>query len=112
MTIKTLLTSKLGIKYPIIQGGLHHVGLAPLAAAVSNAGGIGFVTALSLKNADDFRAEIRKCKSLTNKPFGVNLTLLPMLVPPDYAMYAQIVVEEGIKVVETAGHYKGLVSCN
>ena len=108
--IRTLLTDKLGIKHPIVQGGLYYVGYAPLAAAVSNAGGLGIITALNMKTPESFREEIRKCKTLTDKKFGVNLTLLPMLVPPNYEAYAHVVVEEGIEVVETAGHYKGLVT--
>jgi len=87
---------------------MHYVGYAEMAAAVSNAGGLGMVTSLTFPDADALRAEIRKCKSMTKNPFGVNMTLLPMLVPPDYEAYARVVVEEGIKVVETAGHYKGL----
>uniref|UniRef100_A0A7S3PNT6 Nitronate monooxygenase domain-containing protein n=1 Tax=Aplanochytrium stocchinoi TaxID=215587 RepID=A0A7S3PNT6_9STRA len=106
--LRTLLTERLKIKHPIIQGGMHYVGYAPLAAAVSNAGGLGIITALTQPSPEDLRDEIQKCKRLTDKPFGVNLTLLPMLTPPDYPAYAQVVVDEGIKVVETAGHYKGL----
>mmetsp|Transcript_5672 Transcript_5672/g.6556 ORF Transcript_5672/g.6556 Transcript_5672/m.6556 type:complete len:329 (-) Transcript_5672:991-1977(-) len=106
--LRTLLTERLNIKHPIIQGGMHYVGYAPLAAAVSNAGGLGIITALTMPSPEDLRKEIQKCKTLTNKPFGVNLTLLPMLAPPDYGAYAQVVVDEGIKVVETAGHYKGV----
>lgn len=110
MRLRTLLTDMLNIKHPILQGGLHHVGFAPLAAAVSNAGGMGFITALSLRSPEELRDEIRKCKELTSHPFGVNLTLLPTIVPPDYNAYAEIVVKEKISIVETAGHYKGLVS--
>mmetsp|Transcript_19392 Transcript_19392/g.31922 ORF Transcript_19392/g.31922 Transcript_19392/m.31922 type:complete len:330 (-) Transcript_19392:1749-2738(-) len=108
MGFSTQVTRRLGIRHPIIQGGMHYVGYAPLAAAVSEAGGLGMVTALTQPDAVALREEIRKCKSLTDKPFGVNLTLLPMLVPPDYEAYADAVVDEGVKVVETAGHYKGL----
>lgn len=103
MPIKTKLTEALGIKYPIIQGGMHYVGYAGLAAAVSNAGGLGTVTALTQPSAEALRKEIRKCRSLTDKPFAVNITLLPALVPPDYESYAKVVVEEGVKIVETAG---------
>jgi NAD(P)H-dependent flavin oxidoreductase YrpB (nitropropane dioxygenase family) len=98
------VTELLGIKYPIIQGGMHYVGYAELAAAVSNAGGLGLVTALTQPSPEALRAEIRKCKELTSKPFGVNLTLLPSLAPPDYPAFAQVVLDEGIKVVETAGN--------
>uniref|UniRef100_A0A7S3YLD0 Nitronate monooxygenase domain-containing protein n=1 Tax=Lotharella globosa TaxID=91324 RepID=A0A7S3YLD0_9EUKA len=79
MPIKTKLTEALGIEHPIIQGGMHYVGYAEMAAAVSNAGGLGIVTALTQPNAEALRKEIRKCRSLTNKPFGVNVTLLPAL---------------------------------
>ena len=79
MPITTKLTRALGIKHPIIQGGMHYVGYAPLVAAVSNAGGIGLVTALTQPSPEDLEKEIRKTKSLTSKPFGVNLTLLPAL---------------------------------
>jgi len=103
MPLETRVTKLLGIKHPIIQGGMHFVGYASLAAAVSNAGGLGLITALTQPSAVALRDEIRACKKLTNKPFGVNLTLLPALVPPDYKAYAQVIVDEGIKVVETAG---------
>jgi len=103
MPLETRVTKLLGIKHPIIQGGMHYVGYASLAAAVSNAGGLGLITALTQPSAVALRDEIRACKKLTNKPFGVNLTLLPALVPPDYKAYAQVIVDEGIKVVETAG---------
>lgn len=92
-----------------LQGGMHHVGLAPLAGAVSRAGGLGCVTALSLQTPELLRDELRKAKDLSEgKPIGVNLTLLPMLVPPDYDKYLDVVIEEQIPVVETAGHVKGL----
>ena len=101
----------LGIKHPIVQGGMHYVGYAEMAAAVSNAGGLGTITALTMQSADDLRAEIRKARALLRDPatpLCVNLTLLPMLTPPDYPAYAAVVVEEGIPVVETAGHINGL----
>ncbi|CAK8998355.1 NADH:quinone reductase [Durusdinium trenchii] len=103
MGIKTKLTELCGIEIPVIQGGMHYVGYAEMAAAVSNAGGLGIITALTQKSPEDLRAEIQKCKKLTSKPFGVNLTLLPMLAPPNYDEYVQVIVDEGIKVVETAG---------
>jgi len=108
MPISTVLTRALGITHPIIQGGMHHVGFAPLAAAVSEAGGVGMITALTQPSPEALRAEIRLAKSLTDKPVGVNLTLLPALAPPNYDEYAQVVVDEKIAVVETAGHFKGL----
>jgi nitronate monooxygenase len=105
--LQTRLTKLLGIKHPIVQGGMHYVAYADLAAAVSNAGGLGIITALSQPNPESLRNEIRKCRSLTNKPFGVNVTLLPMLVPPDYGAYAQVIIDENIKIVETAGNNPG-----
>ena len=82
---------------------MHYVGFAELAAAVSNAGGLGTITGLTQKTAEDLRNEIRKCKALTNKPFAVNLTFLPSLATPDYPGYVKVIIEEGVKVVETAG---------
>jgi NADH:quinone reductase (non-electrogenic) len=101
--MRTRITELLGIEYPIIQGGMHYVGFAELAAAVSNAGGLGTITGLTQKTAEDLRNEIRKCKALTNKPFAVNLTFLPSLATPDYPGYVKVIIEEGVKVVETAG---------
>ncbi len=106
--ISTPLTKLLGISRPLIAGGMHNVSYAPLCAAVSNAGGLGTLTALTQPDPEALRAEIRAVRKLTSKPFGVNLTLLPMLVPPNYEAYANVVVEEKVGVVETAGHYKGL----
>eukprot|EP00401_Gymnodinium_catenatum_P076663 CAMPEP_0117575272 /NCGR_PEP_ID=MMETSP0784-20121206/62110_1 /TAXON_ID=39447 /ORGANISM="" /LENGTH=333 /DNA_ID=CAMNT_0005374315 /DNA_START=88 /DNA_END=1089 /DNA_ORIENTATION=- len=107
MPLKTKLTTALGIEHPIIQGGMHYVGYAEMAAAVSNAGGLGIITALTVaqppRGKEALRDEIRKCKSLTDKPFGVNITLLPVGVPPDYEGIIQVCIEEGIKIVETAG---------
>lgn len=94
---------------PIVQGGMQHVGTADLASAVSNAGALGIITALIFPTPEDLRAEIRRCRTLTSRPFAVNITLLPALVPPDYAAYARVVVEEGIKIVETAGNSPGPV---
>ena len=82
---------------------MHYVGYAEMASAVSNAGGLGIITALTFPSAEALRAEIRKCRTMTEKPFGVNLTLLPSLAPPDYPAYIQVVIDEGIKIVETAG---------
>merc|ERR1712188_235965 len=93
---------------------MHYVGYARLAAAVSNAGGLGVITALTvaqpdLGGAENLRKEIRECRSLTSKPFAVNITLLPVGVPPDYEGIVQVVIEEGVKVVETAGRSPGAV---
>jgi len=107
MLLTTRVTKLLGIKHPIIQGGMHYVAFAELAAAVSNAGGLGIITALSQPTPEDLRNEIRKCKRLTGKPFGVNITLLPAMVPPNYGAYSQVIVEEGVKIVETAGNNPG-----
>lgn len=84
-----------------------HVGTAALASAVSNAGGLGIVTALNFPTPAAFRDEIRRCRDMTLNPFGVNITLLPSIVPPDYKGYAQVAIDEGIKIVETAGNSPG-----
>ncbi|KIW07012.1 uncharacterized protein PV09_01907 [Verruconis gallopava] len=109
MPFNTALTRKLGIRVPVVQGGMQWVGYAELAAAVSNAGGLGILTALTQPTPEDLRKEIRRCRTMTNKPFGVNITLLPAMVPPDYGAYARVVVEEGVKIVETAGNSPGPV---
>jgi nitronate monooxygenase len=103
MPLVTQLTSVLGIQHPVICGGMHYVGYASLAAAVSNAGGLGMVTALTQPTPERLRQEIKKTRQLTSKPFGVNLTLLPALVPPDYDAYVDVVLDEKVKIVETAG---------
>jgi NAD(P)H-dependent flavin oxidoreductase YrpB (nitropropane dioxygenase family) len=102
--MKTRITELFGIKHPIIQGGMHFVGFAELAAAVSEAGGLGIITALTQPSASALAEEIAKCKTLTKNPFGVNLTFLPMLNPPDYPSYVKAVLDAGIKAVETAGN--------
>ena len=86
-----------------VQGGMHHVGFAEMAAPVSNAGGLGMITALTMPDAAALESEIRKCRTMTDKPFGVNLTILPMFKDIDYKSYVDVVIAEGIKVVETAG---------
>src|SRR5210317_159172 len=101
--IKTRITEFFGIERPIVQGGLMWVARAELAAGVGNAGGIGFMTALTFPDAEALRAEIRKCKEMTDKPFGINLTFLPTLRPPDYPAYIDVCIEEGVKFIETAG---------
>ncbi|RNL65697.1 nitronate monooxygenase [Zhongshania marina] len=93
----------LGIKYPIIQGGMMWVGRAELAAAVSNAGGLGILTALTQPTPDALRLEIARCREMTDKPFGVNITILPSINPPPYEEYARAAVESGVKIIETAG---------
>lgn len=101
--MKTAITEMFGIEHPIVQGGMHYVGFAEMAAAVSNAGGLGIITALSQKTPADLANEIARCKDMTDKPFGVNLTFLPTLTPPDYPGYVKAIIEGGIKIVETAG---------
>lgn len=102
--MKTRITELLGIRYPIIQGGMQWVGLAELAAAVSNAGGLGIVTALTQQTPDALRREIERTRAMTDRPFGVNLTILPAVKPPPYAGYVQAIIDSGIKIVETAGN--------
>ncbi|MCO8626387.1 NAD(P)H-dependent flavin oxidoreductase [Burkholderia multivorans] len=102
--MKTKITELFGIEYPIIQGGMHYVGFAELASAVSNAGGLGIITGLTQRTPDDLAAEIRRCRQMTDKPFGVNLTFLPSVTPPDYPGYIRAIVEGGVKIVETAGN--------
>jgi NADH:quinone reductase (non-electrogenic) len=102
--MKTRITDLLGIEHPIIQGGMHYVGFAELAAAVSNAGGLGIITGLTQRTPDALASEIRRCREMTDKPFGVNLTFLPAVTPPDYPGYIRAIVEGGVKVVETAGN--------
>ena len=101
--MKTRITELFGIRYPIIQGGMQWVGLAELASAVSNAGGLGVLTALTQPTPEALLAEITRCRSMTDRPFGVNLTVLPTVSPPPYAAYLDAVIEGGVKVVETAG---------
>jgi nitronate monooxygenase len=101
--LKTRITELFGIERPIIQGGLMWIARAELASAVANAGGIGFMTALTFPDTEGLRAEIRKCREMTAKPFGVNLTFLPSLRPIDYPAYITVCIEEGIKFIETAG---------
>jgi nitronate monooxygenase len=104
MKFKTRFTELVGIDYPIVQGGMMWVGRAELAAAVSNAGGLGILTALTQPTPDALRAEIERCRSMTAKPFAVNLTILPSVKPPPYAEYRQAIIDSGVKIVETAGH--------
>ena len=101
--MKTQITELFGIEHPIIQGGMHFVGFAELAAAVSNAGGLGIITGLTQGTPEKLDAEIKKCQALTDKPFGVNLTFLPSMTPPDYPGLIEVIINNGVKVVETAG---------
>ena len=102
--MKTRITELFGIEHPIIQGGMHFVGLAEMAAAVSNAGGLGILTGLTQGTPEKLAAEISRCREMTDKPFGVNMTFLPALQPPDYPGLFEVIIESGIKVVETAGN--------
>lgn len=101
--MKTRITELFGIQHPIIQGGMHYVSFAELAAAVSNAGGLGIISALTQKSPADLAKEIARCHEMTDKPFGVNLTFLPMVNVPDYPGYINAIIDSGIKIVETAG---------
>jgi NAD(P)H-dependent flavin oxidoreductase YrpB (nitropropane dioxygenase family) len=102
--MKTRITELFGIEHPIIQGGMHYVGFAELAAAVSNAGGLGIITGLTQKSPDALAAEIRRCREMTAKPFGVNLTFLPTVTSPDYPGYIGAIIDGGVTIVETAGN--------
>ena len=103
MALKTRLTDLAGIEHPIIQGGMMWVGRAELASAVSNAGGLGILTALTQPTPDALRHEVDRCRRMTDKPFGVNLTILPSVNPPPYALYRKAIIDSGVKIVETAG---------
>src|SRR5258706_1606793 len=102
--IKTRVTELLGIDVPIVQGGMQWVGRAELASAVSNAGGLGILTALTQPSPEHLRAEITRCRSMTDRPFGVTLTTLPSVTPPPYAEYLDAIIDSGVKIVETAGN--------
>ncbi|KIW53828.1 hypothetical protein PV05_06240 [Exophiala xenobiotica] len=109
MVFNTELTRRLGIKVPVVQGGMQWVGYAEMASAVSNAGGLGILTALTQPTPEDLRKEIRRCRTMTKNPFAVNITLLPTMNAPPYGEYAQVCIDEGIKIVETAGNSPGPV---
>jgi nitronate monooxygenase len=102
--MKTAITEMFGIEHPIIQGGMHYVGFAEMAAAVSNAGGLGIITALTQKTPADLANEIARCQDMTDKPIGVNITFLPSTTPPDYPGIVKTVIDSGVKAVETAGN--------
>ena len=101
--MKTRITELFGIEYPIVQGGMMWVGTADLAAAVSNAGGLGIITALNQATPESLTQEVARCREMTSKPFGVNVTILPSINPPPYAEFVQAIIESGVKIVETAG---------
>lgn len=102
--MKTRITEMFGIEHPVIQGGMHYVGFAEMAAAVSNAGGLGIITGLTQGTSEKLANEIARCREMTDKPFGVNLTFLPSVTPPDYPGLIKAIIEGGVKVVETAGN--------
>ena len=102
--MKTRITELFGIEHPIIQGGMHYVGFAELAAAVSNAGGLGLITGLTQRTPENLGREIARCREMTDKPFGVNLTFLPAVNQPDYPGFVKAIIEGGVKIVETAGN--------
>ena len=102
--IKTRFTEMFGIKHPIVQGGMQWVGRAELASAVSNAGALGIITGLTQPTPEDLSKEIKRCREMTDQPFGVNLTILPTLVPRPYGEYIDVICQSGVKIVETAGN--------
>lgn len=103
MAFKTRITEMLEIEHPIVQGGMQGVGVAEMASAVSNAGGLGILTALTQPSPAALSAEIERCRGMTAKPFGVNMTVFPTINAPDYKAYAQAIIDSGVKIVETAG---------
>jgi len=104
LTMKTRVTELLGTRYPIVQGGMQWVGLAEMAAAVANAGGLGMLTGLSQPTPEALAAEIDRCRSMTDQPFGVNMTIFPTIKPPPYAEYIDVIIDKGVRIVETAGN--------
>ncbi len=105
--MKTRATTILGIEHPIVQGGMQWVATAELAAAVSNAGALGVISALTTGSPENLAREIRRCQDLTDRPFGVNLTILPSIIPPPHEEYRDVIVSSGVPVVETAGNNPG-----
>jgi len=101
--LKTRMTELFGIQHPIAMGGMQNVGKAELVSAVANAGGLGFLTALTQPTPDALAREIERCRTMTDRPFGVNLTVLPSIDPPPYADYCRVIIESGVGIVETAG---------
>ena len=102
--MRTRVTELLGIRYPIIQGGMQWVGRAELASAVSNAGGLGILTGLTQPTPKELSQEIERCRSMTDAPFGVNMTVFPTITPPAYDAYIDAIIESGVKIIETAGN--------
>jgi len=104
LKMNTRITELMGIRYPIVQGGMQWVGLAEMASAVANAGGLGMLTGLSQPTPEALAAEIDRCRAMTDKPFGVNMTIFPTIKPPPYADYIDVIIDKGVKIVETAGN--------
>jgi nitronate monooxygenase len=102
--LRTRFTETFGVEHPIVQGGMQWAGRAELVAATANAGGLAFLSALTQPTPEDLVKEIERTRELTDKPFGVNLTILPTINPPPYHEYRQAIIESGIEVVETAGY--------
>ncbi|WP_174557090.1 NAD(P)H-dependent flavin oxidoreductase [Nocardia jejuensis] len=103
MALRTRFTETFGVEHPIVQGGMMWVGRAELAAAVSEAGGLGIITALTQPTPEALLEEIERARALTDKPFGVNVTILPSINPPPYEEYMKAIIDSGVKIVETAG---------
>jgi nitronate monooxygenase len=102
--MRTRITEMLGIRFPIVQGGMQWVGTAELVSAVANGGGLGVLTALTQPTPEALAAEIARCRGMTDAPFGVNLTILPTITPPPYERYLDVVIDSGIRILETAGN--------
>jgi NAD(P)H-dependent flavin oxidoreductase YrpB (nitropropane dioxygenase family) len=102
--MKTAMTRLFDIEGPVMQGGMHWVGFAEMAAAVSNAGGLGIITGLTQRSGENLAKEIARCRDMTDKPFGVNLTFLPSVTPPDYPGFIEAILDGGVRIVETAGN--------
>ncbi len=101
--VRTRFCERFGVEHPIVQGGMQWVGRAELVSAVANAGGLGFITALTQPTPEDLAKEIARCREMTDKPFGVNLTILPSINPPPYDAYRDVIIDSGVPVAETAG---------
>ena len=109
--MRTRITEMLGIRFPIVQGGMQWVGTAELVAAVANGGGLGILTALTQPTPEALAAEIVRCRGMTDAPFGVNLTILPAITPPPYERYLDVIIDSGIRILETAGNNpKGFIA--
>src|SRR5260370_27066643 len=103
-SMKIRVTELLGLRYPIVQGGMQWVGRAELASAVSNAGGLGTLTGLTQPTPEALVREIERCNSMTDAPFAVNMTIFPAITPPPYEAYIDAIIGSGVKIAETAGN--------